>query len=40
MKFDSVDELIRRMDEDCRTPAHRLARVPAAFPELGVPSAE
>ena len=34
MKFDSVEELIRRMDEDSRQARHALARAPDAFPPL------
>jgi riboflavin kinase/FMN adenylyltransferase len=40
LNFDSVDDLIRRMDEDCALARHALTRAPDAFPELGVPSAE
>jgi len=35
MKFDSIDELVRRMDEDSRIARHALAREPDAFPLLG-----
>jgi riboflavin kinase/FMN adenylyltransferase len=35
MNFDSVDVLIRRMDEDARLARSALARAPAAFPALG-----
>ena len=34
MKFDSVDELVRRMDEDSRLARAALARAPDAFPPL------
>ncbi len=37
MKFASVAELIRRMDQDSRQAHHALARAPDAFPPLGVP---
>ena len=37
MNFDSVDDLIRRMDQDCSQARHLLARAPDAFPVLGVP---
>jgi riboflavin kinase/FMN adenylyltransferase len=40
MNFGSVDELIRRMDDDSRHARTALARMPDAFPELGAPSAE
>ena len=33
--FDSVDDLIRRMDEDSRIARLELARAPDAFPQLG-----
>jgi riboflavin kinase / FMN adenylyltransferase len=35
LKFDSVDELTRRMTEDARLARAALARVPGAFPPLG-----
>jgi riboflavin kinase/FMN adenylyltransferase len=35
MKFDTIDELVRRMDEDSRIARHALAREPDAFPLLG-----
>ncbi len=38
MNFASVEELIRRMDDDSRHARTALARAPDAFPELGVPS--
>ena len=38
LKFDSVEELIRRMDEDSRLARAALARAPDAFPRLGVPT--
>jgi riboflavin kinase/FMN adenylyltransferase len=34
LKFDSIEELIRRMDEDSRLARAALARVPEAFPQL------
>jgi riboflavin kinase/FMN adenylyltransferase len=37
MNFDSVEDLIRRMDQDCSQARHLLARAPDAFPALGVP---
>jgi riboflavin kinase/FMN adenylyltransferase len=37
MNFDSVDELIRRMDDDSRRARATLAREPDAFPPLGTP---
>ena len=40
MKFDSIDDLVRRMDEDSRIARAALAQAPDAFPELGAPSAE
>ena len=33
--FDSVDDLIRRMDDDCQHARHALARMPNAFPPIG-----
>jgi len=33
-KFDSIDDLIRRMDEDCRMARMALARAGDAFPSL------
>jgi riboflavin kinase/FMN adenylyltransferase len=35
LEFDSIPELIRRMDEDARLARVALARMPGAFPELG-----
>jgi riboflavin kinase / FMN adenylyltransferase len=35
LKLDSVDELVRRMDEDSRLARAALERVPDAFPRLG-----
>ena len=37
MNFDSVEELIRRMDQDSSQARHALARAPDAFPVLGIP---
>ena len=37
MNFDSVEDLIRRMDQDCSQARHLLARAPDAFPALGNP---
>jgi riboflavin kinase/FMN adenylyltransferase len=37
MNFDSVEDLIRRMDHDSSQARHALARAPDAFPPLGVP---
>jgi riboflavin kinase/FMN adenylyltransferase len=37
MNFASVEELIRRMDDDSRHARTALARAPDAFPELGTP---
>jgi riboflavin kinase/FMN adenylyltransferase len=37
MHFDSVEELVRRMDDDSRHARTALARAPDAFPSLGVP---
>jgi riboflavin kinase/FMN adenylyltransferase len=34
LKFDTVDDLIRRMDDDCRIARAALARAPNAFPRL------
>jgi riboflavin kinase/FMN adenylyltransferase len=36
LKFDSIEELIRRMDDDCRHARTALAREPEAFPPLGL----
>ena len=36
MNFDSVEDLIRRMDQDCSQARHALARAPDAFPALGI----
>ena len=38
LNFDSVEELIRRMDEDTRLSRSALARAPDTFPPLGVPA--
>ena len=38
LKFDSIEDLIRRMDEDSRVARAALARAPDAFPLLGVPA--
>jgi riboflavin kinase / FMN adenylyltransferase len=35
LKFDSIDDLIRRMDEDSRLARAMLAAAPSAFPRLG-----
>ena len=40
LNFDSVDDLIRRMADDCQHARYALARAPEAFPPLDVPSAE
>jgi riboflavin kinase/FMN adenylyltransferase len=37
LKFDSVDDLIRRMDDDGRMARRALRQAPDAFPKLGVP---
>ena len=37
LKFDDVDALIRRMDQDCSQARHLLMRAPGAFPQLGSP---
>jgi riboflavin kinase/FMN adenylyltransferase len=37
MNFDSVEDLVRRMDQDCSQARHLLARAPGAFPALGNP---
>lgn len=37
LHFDSVEELIRRMDDDSRHARSILARFPNAFPDLGIP---
>jgi len=37
MNFDSVEDLIRRMDQDSSQARHALARAPDAFPALGIP---
>jgi riboflavin kinase/FMN adenylyltransferase len=37
MNFPSVDDLVRRMDQDSSQARHALAREPDAFPPLGVP---
>jgi riboflavin kinase/FMN adenylyltransferase len=36
MKFDSIEELVRRMDDDVRHARTMLARDPEAFPQLGL----
>ena len=36
LKFDSVDELVRRMDEDSRIARAALAKAPGAFPPLPI----
>jgi riboflavin kinase/FMN adenylyltransferase len=38
MNFDSVEDLVRRMDQDCSQARHLLARAPDAFPVLGIPA--
>jgi riboflavin kinase / FMN adenylyltransferase len=35
MKFDSIDALVRQMDDDSRLARQRLAAAPTAFPRLG-----
>jgi riboflavin kinase / FMN adenylyltransferase len=35
-KFDTVEQLVHRMDEDSRLARRALARAPAAFPSLGI----
>ena len=37
MKFDSAEDLIRRMDQDASQARHLLSRAPDAFPPLGDP---
>ena len=37
MKFDSAEDLIRRMDQDSSQARHLLVRAPNAFPPLGIP---
>jgi riboflavin kinase/FMN adenylyltransferase len=37
MNFDTVEDLIRRMDQDCSQARHLLARASDAFPALGNP---
>jgi riboflavin kinase/FMN adenylyltransferase len=37
LKFDSVEDLIRRMDDDSRLARRALRQAPDAFPALGVP---
>jgi riboflavin kinase / FMN adenylyltransferase len=37
MNFDSVEDLVRRMDQDTSQARHLLARAPDAFPPLGLP---
>ena len=34
--FDTIEELVRRMDEDTRLARNTLARLPDAFPPLGI----
>jgi riboflavin kinase/FMN adenylyltransferase len=36
MKFDNVDDLVRRMDQDSSQARHALMRAPDAFPPLGL----
>src|SRR5271155_5578588 len=38
LKFDSIDALIRQMDDDSRAARERLAASPDAFPKLGSPA--
>jgi riboflavin kinase / FMN adenylyltransferase len=38
LAFDTVDDLIRRMDEDCGLARAALARAPDAFPPIGIVS--
>jgi len=40
LNFDSIEDLIRRMDDDVRHARTALMREPEAFPPLGVPSAK
>jgi riboflavin kinase/FMN adenylyltransferase len=40
LKFDRIEDLIRRMDDDVRHARTALKREPDAFPPLGIPSAE
>jgi riboflavin kinase/FMN adenylyltransferase len=40
LAFDSIEDLIRRMDDDTRQARTALAREPDAFPPLGMPSTE
>jgi riboflavin kinase/FMN adenylyltransferase len=35
LNFDSVEKLIRRMDDDCQHARHALRRAPEAFPPIG-----
>jgi len=37
MKFDAIEDLVRRMDQDSSQARHLLSRAPDAFPTLGVP---
>jgi riboflavin kinase / FMN adenylyltransferase len=37
IRFDSIDELVKRIDEDSRVARAALARVPDAFPPVGLP---
>jgi riboflavin kinase/FMN adenylyltransferase len=37
MNFDSVEDLVRRMDQDSSQARHALARAPDAYPQLGNP---
>ena len=38
LKFDTIEDLVRRMDEDSRLARAALARAPDAFPPLGDPA--
>jgi riboflavin kinase/FMN adenylyltransferase len=38
LNFDSIEQLVRRMDEDSRLARVALARAPDAFPPLGIPA--
>jgi riboflavin kinase / FMN adenylyltransferase len=37
LKFDSVEELVRRMDDDSKVARRELRDAPEAFPALGIP---
>jgi len=37
LAFNTVDDLVRRMDEDCGLARAALARAPDAFPPIGPP---